>query len=209
MVTLPSMPRLKSHHSALPYREVTEALETVEASEASLAAKLCLRFLVLTAARSGEARSATWNEIDEVMREWRIPAERMKGGVQHRVPLSKPALKVLEQARPLRDDSGAGLSVACETGPSHVGHDVDQGAADNRPSCAGNRTWLPFYVPRLGGRMHQCATRCYGVEPGPRGRILCGASLCSIGSDRQTPRTPGPVGRLPDELANRLAADCP
>ena len=107
MVTLSSLPRLKSHHrAALPYREVTEALETVEASEALLAAKLCLRFLVLTAARSGEARGATWDEIDEVMREWRIPAERMKGGVQHRMPLSKPALKVLEQASPLHNDSG-------------------------------------------------------------------------------------------------------
>ena len=103
---LPPMPRLKAHHRALPYREVAEALETVDASDASLAAKLCLRFLVLTAARSGEARGATWDEIDETVCEWRIPAKRMKGGVQHRVPLSGPVLVALEQARPLRDDSG-------------------------------------------------------------------------------------------------------
>ena len=103
---LPPMPRLKAHHRALPYREVAEALETVGASDASLAAKLCLRFLVLTAARSGETRGATWDEIDEDAREWRIPAERMKGGVQHRVPLSGVALAVLEQASQLRDASG-------------------------------------------------------------------------------------------------------
>ena len=104
---LPPMTRLKAnHHRALPYRDVTEALETIDASDASLAAKLCFRFLVLTAARSGEARGASWDEIDEHVREWRIPAERMKGGVQHRVPLSCPALAVLEQASPLRDDSG-------------------------------------------------------------------------------------------------------
>ena len=103
---LPPMPRLKSHHRALPYREVTEALETVDASDASLVAKLCLRFLVLTAARSGETRGATWDEIDEEAREWRIPAERMKGGVQYRVPLSEAALTVLEQAGLLRDGSG-------------------------------------------------------------------------------------------------------
>ena len=102
---LPPMPRLKAHHRALPYREVAEALETVDASDASLAAKLCLRFLVLTAARSSEARGATWDEIDQEAREWRIPAGRMKGGVQHRVPLSNQALVVLEQASPLRDDS--------------------------------------------------------------------------------------------------------
>ena len=103
---LPPMPRLKAHHRALPYREVAEALETVEASEASLAAKLCFRFLVLTAARSGEARGTTWEEIDDAAREWGIPAPRMKGGVQHRVPLSGEALAVLERASPLRDDSG-------------------------------------------------------------------------------------------------------
>ena len=103
---LPPMPRLKAHHRALPYREVAEALATVDASDASLAAKLCLRFLVLTAARSGEARGAVWDEIDGDAREWRIPAGRMKGGVQHRVPLSGSALGALEQASQLRDDSG-------------------------------------------------------------------------------------------------------
>ena len=103
---LPPMPRLQSHHRALPYREAAEALETVDASDASVSAKLCFRFLVLTAARSGEARGAIWDEIDEAAREWRIPAGRMKGGVQHRVPLSDAALTVLEQASQLRDDSG-------------------------------------------------------------------------------------------------------
>ena len=103
---LPPMPRLQSHHRALPYREAAEALETVDASDASVSAKLCFRFLVLTAARSGEARGAVWNEIDENAQEWRIPAGRMKGGVQHRVPLSGPALAALEQASQLRDDSG-------------------------------------------------------------------------------------------------------
>ena len=103
---LPPMPRLKAHHRALPYREIEQALEAVDASDASLAAKLCFRFLVLTAARSGEARGAVWDEIDEDAREWRIPAGRMKGGVQHRVPLSGPALAALEQASLLRDDFG-------------------------------------------------------------------------------------------------------
>ena len=103
---LPRMPRLKAHHRALPYPEVTTALETVEASDASLAAKLCFRFLVLTAARSGEARGATWDEVDDAAREWRIRAERMKGGVEHRVPLTDAAMAVLTQARRLRDGSG-------------------------------------------------------------------------------------------------------
>ena len=103
---LPAMPAVREHYRALPYREVAAALETATASRASLAAKLCLRFLVLTAARSGEARGATWDEIDLDAREWRIPANRMKAGVEHRVPLSEAALGTLEQARPLRDASG-------------------------------------------------------------------------------------------------------
>ena len=82
------------------------ALETVSASQASLSAKLCFSFLVLTAARSGEARAATWDEIDVQERLWRISSERMKAGAEHRVPLSEQALDVLTQATELRDDSG-------------------------------------------------------------------------------------------------------
>ena len=103
---LPPMPRVKAHFRALPHAEVQAALETIDASTASMAAKLCLRFLIMTAARSGEARGATWSELDLDNRLWTIPAQRMKAGAEHRVPLSDAALAVLEQARPLRDDSG-------------------------------------------------------------------------------------------------------
>ncbi len=103
---LPAMPAVKEHFRALPYQEVQAALATVEESPASLAVKLCFRFTVLTAARSGEAREAAWNEIDFEAREWRIPGTRMKSGAEHRVPLSKAALAVLEQARALNDESG-------------------------------------------------------------------------------------------------------
>ena len=103
---LPALPAVKAHFRALPYQEVTEALQVVEGSRASLSAKLCLRFVVVTAARSGEARGAKWAEIDTEAREWRIPADRMKGGVEHRQPLSDAALDVLEQARGLDDGSG-------------------------------------------------------------------------------------------------------
>ena len=103
---LPPMPKVKAHFRALPYQEVAAALETVGASQASLPAKLCFRFLVLTAARSGEARGATWDEIDLPGREWRIPSGRMKAGVEHRVPLSRQALDLLGEASVLRDDSG-------------------------------------------------------------------------------------------------------
>ena len=103
---LPTMPAVKRHFRALPYAEVAGALEAVESTRAVPASKLCFRFLILTAARSGEARGAAWNEIHEDEREWRIPGERMKAGQPHRIPLSDTAMAVLEQAMQLRDDSG-------------------------------------------------------------------------------------------------------
>lgn len=103
---LPTQPAVKAHFRALPYREVAAALDTVEASGASLSSKLCFRFLILTAARSGEARGAAWDEIDLEAKEWRIPAERMKAGQPHRVPLSDAAMEVLEKARLLSGGEG-------------------------------------------------------------------------------------------------------
>ena len=103
---LPPMPKVKEHFRSLPYQEVRAALETVEATQASIPAKLCFRFLVLTAARSGEARAATWDEIDLQDHVWRVPSERMKAGMEHRVPLSRQALGLLGTASALRDESG-------------------------------------------------------------------------------------------------------
>ena len=103
---LPAMPAVTAHFRALPYADVPEALNTLQSTAGSTAVKLCLRFLVLTATRSGEARGAMWSEIDLGSREWRIPADRMKAGTEHRVPLSERSLEVLEGAASLRDDSG-------------------------------------------------------------------------------------------------------
>jgi integrase len=58
-------------------------------------AAMALKFLILTAARSGEARSSTWDEIDHGARLWIIPAERMKSFREHRVPLSTQAMEIL------------------------------------------------------------------------------------------------------------------
>ena len=99
-------PAIKEHFRAIPYQEVGATLETVRASGASVTAKLCLRFLILTAARSGEARAAAWDEIDLDGATWTIPASRMKAGLVHRVPLSLQAVEVLRQAAAFRDGSG-------------------------------------------------------------------------------------------------------
>lgn len=61
-----------------------------------------LQFCILTAARSGEVLGARWSEIDIEARVWTVPAARMKGGREHRVPLSLQAVSVLEAIRPFR-----------------------------------------------------------------------------------------------------------
>ena len=100
---LPAMPAVKAHYKALPFEHVSEALRIVRAQTgAAIAVRAAFAFMVLTAARSGEVRLATWNEIDLDAREWRIPAERMKARREHRVPLSDAALAVLTTMQPLR-----------------------------------------------------------------------------------------------------------
>lgn len=82
------------------------ALETVTQSQSREATKLCLCFLVLTAARSGEARSARWAEIDTASETWTVPADRAKANREHRVPLSRQVLDVLEASKSLDDGGG-------------------------------------------------------------------------------------------------------
>ena len=103
---LPRSNGQRKHMKALPYAEVSDALAKIRASGAHPGTKLCFEFLVLTATRSGEARLATWDEIDFEKKVWTIPPERMKMAREHRIPLSKHALKVLAKAQKLADGSG-------------------------------------------------------------------------------------------------------
>jgi integrase len=81
--------------AALPYGEIN-ALVTLLRSLEGIAAR-ALEFTILTAARTGEVLDATWDEVDLDAAVWTIPAERMKGGREHRVPLSDRALAILEE----------------------------------------------------------------------------------------------------------------
>ena len=104
-----ALPRLASkgrNYRALPFSEVPAAMDTVGAYPASVAASACLRFVILTACRSGEARGATWDEFDMSEKLWRIPASRMKANREHRIPLSPAALAVLAEVEPLKGRAG-------------------------------------------------------------------------------------------------------
>lgn len=90
----PSKVSAVEHHAALPVDAVHDFL--VALREVSGIGAQALAFAILTAARSGEVRGATWDEIDRRAGVWIIPAIRMKSGREHRVPLSQAALKLID-----------------------------------------------------------------------------------------------------------------
>lgn len=100
----PALPKraAKKNHDALDWKDVPAALDAIRQTS-SVSARLCLEWLILTAARSGEARGARWSEIDRESRTWTIPADRMKAGQEHIVPLSDAAMAVLDQAAEIRE----------------------------------------------------------------------------------------------------------
>lgn len=88
------------HHSALPWQQVGGFM--AELRKLTSGAAIALQFAVLTATRANEVIGATWEEIDLKARTWTIPAERMKAGREHRVPLSDAVIAVLN-ALPSRE----------------------------------------------------------------------------------------------------------
>ena len=88
------------HHAAADYAVVPGILSALR--DKDFLSAYCLRFTILTAARSGEARGALWNEIDFASKTWTIPAARMKAGVLQRVPLCDEAMQVLTKMREWR-----------------------------------------------------------------------------------------------------------
>lgn len=93
-----------SHHASCPYDQVGAVLRTVMGGSSSESVKCAFAFIVLTAARSGEVRSAVWEEIDFKAGLWTIPKDRMKSDRQHTVPLSEAALVVLKRAKEIRPE---------------------------------------------------------------------------------------------------------
>jgi integrase len=89
------------HHPALPYPEISAFVSTLQGREGI--ASLAMEFLILTAARTGEVTGAEVREIDRPNKVWTIPRERMKAGIEHRVPLSPQALDVLARAQEHRN----------------------------------------------------------------------------------------------------------
>lgn len=115
-----AMPKQKAkvqHRKSLPYDQVNTCIQVIKGSGAGISTKLALEFLILTAARSGEVRGATWGEINFGAGDaanpaipanrvtWTIPAERMKMEKEHSVPLPARAVQILHEAKAI---SGGG-----------------------------------------------------------------------------------------------------
>jgi integrase len=100
---LPKRQRLtRGHHAAMSYAELPAFMRGLQAQPATAAA--ALEFAILTAARSGEVLGARWSEFDAERAIWTVPANRMKAGREHRVPLSRRALGIIKRLYEDRDD---------------------------------------------------------------------------------------------------------
>lgn len=89
----PTKIQKRQHHPAMPIDEVPAFMRTLRGIDG--VAALALQFVILTAARSGEARGARWVEVDLDTAVWIVPGDRMKAGAEHRVPLSMQAVQLL------------------------------------------------------------------------------------------------------------------
>jgi integrase len=95
---LPTRQKLsRGHHAAIPFDDLPAFIAALRARKSTAA--LALELAILTACRSGEVLNARWHEFDLEKGVWTIPAQRMKAGVEHRVPLSGRVLAIL---RPLK-----------------------------------------------------------------------------------------------------------
>lgn len=95
-------PTTEKHHASITDpKAVADLLRAIESYSGSHITRCALRLAPLVFVRPGELRHAEWSEIDSNAAEWRIPAHKMKMRTQHIVPLSRQAIAVLEELRPL------------------------------------------------------------------------------------------------------------
>ena len=94
------------HHPMISSDDLPKFLQTLVSAEIHITTKLALEFAILTAARTGEVRGATWDEIDLDACTWKIPAERMKMKMAHTIPLSSQAVAILNRMKILFGDNG-------------------------------------------------------------------------------------------------------
>ena len=183
-----------THRQALPHQDVAAAIETVRASSSPQpAVKLAFEFLVLTAARSAEVRLATWDEMDVAGRVWTVPALRMKAKREHRVPLCRRAVEILDAARTLGD--GAPLVFPMRSGKAISSSTLPKMLQYQRIAAVAHG--LPLVVPGLGGGGDGPPARGDRGGAGSRRAEQGGGGLCPVGPVRAPTAADGRLGELP------------
>ena len=137
---LPKQPQQDRHYRALPFQEVGSGIATIRNTNAWWATKACLEFTTLTAVRSGEARLAKWDEIDQSTGVWTIPAPRMKRNLEHKVPLNYATLDLLRDARNLTcsdwpHEEASGLVFPSPTGKALTDNTMSKLLRENKIEC--------------------------------------------------------------------------
>ena len=149
------------HHNALHHSQVRSAINTIETAGAYWAAKAALRFLILTAARSGEVRNATWDEINIEQQTWSIPPDRTKTGRPHRIPVSDAAVAILDEAH--SHTGGQGLLFPSIRGKVQTSDGLAKLLKDNNIDCVphGFRTSFRNWCAETGAA-REVAERALG-----------------------------------------------
>jgi integrase len=112
---LPKEKQIRGHHAAMAFAAIPALMQRLRGMPGVSAH--ALEFTILTAARTGETLGARWSEIDLKAKVWTVPAERMKAGQEHRVPLSNCALTILEEMRNVLPQRGANGMIFPGRGP--------------------------------------------------------------------------------------------
>ena len=163
------------HLRARPHGAVADALATVRTSRALVTTKDAFALLVLAAARSGEVRLATWDEVDLDAGVWTIPAARMKAKRDHRVPLSGRALAIRHDAR--RRSDGTGL--VFRSPRRKPLSDITLSNLITELGIAAVPPWVPLKLPGLGRRADTHTPRSRRRRARPDGTQPHRGGLCA------------------------------
>jgi integrase len=149
--------RAVKHHAALPYTEISTFMKELGQIDGTGAA--ALEFLILTAARTSEVIYAQWAEVDLKNHVWIVPAERMKGGCEHRVPLSAAATTVLKRMKQLNgeylfpgrtpDSPLSNMALLMTLGRMNRGNITSHGFRSTFRDWAAERTNIPGEVVEM------------------------------------------------------------
>ena len=104
----------------MPYTEIRAFVQALREYQSKSVAAFALELLILTGVRSNEALGAKWSEIDPATAIWTIPKERMKTGREHRIPLSPPAMRIVEAMAAIKRSSDIFPSPKKDGSLSHI-----------------------------------------------------------------------------------------